>query len=52
MTIKKLDVLSVDFDWIISLKHQEELLRYIIPIVYRHDDIYLGYTHDKIYPLF
>jgi|TARA_R100001126_G_scaffold102301_1_gene85746 hypothetical protein len=52
MTIKKLDVLSVDFDWIISLKHQEELLRYIIPIVYKHNNIHLGYTHDKIYPIF
>ena len=50
---KRLNILSVDFDWIVSLKCQEELLRYIIPVVYKHNkDIHIAYTHDKIYPLF
>ena len=49
---KKLNILSIDFDWIQNLKQQEELLSYIIPIVYKHDNVSSAYTHDKIYPLF
>ena len=52
MTTKKLDILSVDFDWIINSRQQEELLVFLIPIVYSHKDITLSYSHDKIYPLF
>jgi|TARA_E500000318_G_C3429427_1_gene160507 hypothetical protein len=52
MTIKKLDILSVDFDWIRNARQQEELLNFLIPIVYSYKDITLSYSHDKIYPIF
>ena len=52
MTTKKLDILSIDCDWIVSLKHQEELLSFIIPLLYKHNDIKLSLTHRDIYPLF
>jgi len=52
MTTKKLDILSIDFDWIHNLKQQEELLTFLIPIIYSHEDIILDYSHDKIYPIF
>jgi hypothetical protein len=52
MTTKKLNILSVDFDWITNLKQQEELLTFLIPIVYSHKDIILSYSHDNIYPIF
>jgi|TARA_R110002012_G_scaffold6913_1_gene32910 hypothetical protein len=50
--IKKLDILSVDFDWILNLKQQEELLSFLIPIIYKHNDITISLSHDKIYPIF
>ena len=52
MTINKFDILSVDFDWIQNLRQQEELLNYLIPLIYNHDNIILSYTHDKIFPFF
>jgi len=52
MTTKKLDILSIDCDWIHNLKQQEELLTFLIPIIYSHEDIILSYSHDKIYPIF
>jgi len=52
MTTKKLDILSIDCDWIVSLKQQEELLSFIIPLLYTHDNIKLSLTHKDIYPLF
>ena len=50
--IKKLDILSVDFDWIWNLKQQEDLLSFIVPIIYSHNDITMALSHEKIYPLF
>ena len=41
MTINKFDILSVDFDWIQNLRQQEELLNYLIPLIYNHDNIIL-----------
>ena len=52
MTLKKLDILSIDFDWITNLKQQEELLSFLIPIIYNNKNIITTYLHDKIYPLF
>jgi hypothetical protein len=52
MTTKKLDILSIDCDWITSLRQQEELLSFIIPLLYTHSDIKLSLTHKDIYPLF
>ncbi len=49
---KKLDILSVDFDWILNLKQQEELLSFIIPIIYNHSNITMSLSHDNIYPIF
>jgi hypothetical protein len=50
--IKKLDILSIDFDWITNARQQQELLTFIIPMLQNHSDITLALTHDKIYPLF
>ena len=52
MTLKKLDILSIDCDWITNLKQQEELLSFLIPIIYNNKNIITTYLHDKIYPLF
>ena len=52
MTLKKLDILSIDFDWITNLKQQEELLSFLIPIIYNNKNIITTYSHEKIYPLF
>tara|TARA_A100001201_G_scaffold79092_1_gene70860 strand:+ start:559 stop:1071 length:513 start_codon:yes stop_codon:yes gene_type:complete len=49
---KKLDILSVDCDWIISLKQQEELLNFVIPLLYTHDNVITSLVHDTIYPIF
>jgi hypothetical protein len=50
--MKKLNILSVDCDWITNLKQQEELLSFIIPLIYNHTDIKISYSHKDIYPLF
>ena len=47
----KLNILSIDCDWVLSLKHQEELLGFLIPLLYTHEDITLSLTHRDIYPL-
>tara|TARA_S200002703_G_scaffold53621_1_gene46372 strand:- start:226 stop:756 length:531 start_codon:yes stop_codon:yes gene_type:complete len=52
MGIKKLNILSVDCDWVRSLKHQEELLSFVLPFLFNCDEIYLSYYHHEIYPLF
>ena len=52
METKKLSILSIDCDWITSLKQQEELLSFVIPIIYNHTDIKTAYSHKDIYPLF
>jgi hypothetical protein len=52
MEIKKLNILSVDCDWVRSLKHQEELLSFVLPFLFNSDEIYLSYYHHEIYPLF
>ena len=52
MIIKKLDILSIDFDWILNLRQQEDLLSFVIPIINSHDNITMELSHDKIYPLF
>tara|TARA_R100001530_G_C4203707_1_gene125465 strand:- start:45 stop:542 length:498 start_codon:yes stop_codon:yes gene_type:complete len=49
---KKLDILSIDCDWIINFKQQEELLSFAIPIIYNHADVKTAYSHKEIYPLF
>jgi len=50
--MKKINILSVDCDWITNIKQQEELLGFIIPIIYDHTDIITTYSHTEIYSLF
>ena len=50
--LKKLNILSIDCDWITNLKQQEELLSFAIPILYNHTNIKTAYSHKDIYPLF
>ena len=50
--MKKINILSLDCDWITNIKQQEELLSFIIPIIYDHTDIVTTYSHNEIYPLF
>ena len=52
MTTKKLNILSIDCDWITNLKQQEDLLSFMIPIIYSHNDVTVALSHDKIYSLF
>ena len=47
----QLNVLSVDCDWVLSLKHQEELLSFLIPLLYTHKDMTVSLTHKDIYLL-
>ncbi len=49
---KKLDILSIDFDWILNLRQQVELLSFLIPKINNHKNITMSLSHDKIYPLF
>tara|TARA_R100001163_G_C5067934_1_gene207511 strand:+ start:2248 stop:2745 length:498 start_codon:yes stop_codon:yes gene_type:complete len=49
---KKLNILSIDFDWILNARQQEDLLSFLIPIIYKHKDIIMALSHDKIYTLF
>ena len=49
---KIFNILSIDCDWVRSLKHQEDLLSFLIPILTDGKEIHLAYDHDKIYPLF
>jgi len=49
---KKLNILSIDCDWVISLRHQEDLLSFTIPLLFKHENIILDYSHDKIYTHF
>mgnify|MGYP003146866738 FL=1 len=51
-TIKRLSILSIDCDWITNFKQQEDLLSFLIPLIYSNKDIVLTLSHDKIYPLF
>ena len=50
--IKKLDILSIDCDWILSLKQQEELLSFIIPLLYTHTNVITSLVHHTMYPMF
>ena len=52
MKTKKLNILSIDCDWILNLKQHEELLSFSIPIIYNHTDIKTAYSHRDIYTLF
>ena len=49
---KIFNILSIDCDWVRSLKHQEDLLSFLIPILIDGKEIHLAYDHDKIYSLF
>tara|TARA_R100000951_G_scaffold34367_1_gene29248 strand:+ start:57 stop:572 length:516 start_codon:yes stop_codon:yes gene_type:complete len=51
-TTKKLNILSIDCDWIKNFKQQEDLLSFIIPLIYSHEDVVLALSHVKIYSLF
>jgi hypothetical protein len=50
--LKKINILSLDCDWITNPRQQEDLLVFMIPIIYNHTDIVTTYSHSEIYPLF
>jgi len=52
MNNKQFNILSIDFDWIQSLKHQQELLTYIFKNIDTNKDIVFSNDHDAIYTLF
>jgi hypothetical protein len=52
MTTKELNILSIDFDWIKTLKHQQELLTYLFKNINTNKDIVFSNDHINIYPLF
>jgi len=49
---KKLNILSIDCDWVQSLRNQQDLISFIIPLLFKHSEIILDYDHHKIYPHF
>lgn len=49
---ESLDILSVDFDWILDARQQEDLLSFIIPIIYNHKNVTINYRHKEIHTLF
>jgi hypothetical protein len=50
--IKIQNILSIDFDWIESLKDMEELIVYINKNIDKDKKIIFSYYHDNIYSLF
>ena len=50
--IKIQNILSIDFDWVESLKDIEELIVYINKNVNKDKKITFSYYHDNIYSLF
>jgi len=50
--IKIQNILSIDFDWVESLKDMEELIVYINKNVNKDKKITFSYYHDNIYSLF
>jgi len=42
------NVLSVDCDWVLSLKHQIELLSFLLPILNSNKKIIFDYNHHNI----
>jgi hypothetical protein len=50
--VKIQNILSIDFDWIESLKDMEELIVYIYKNINKDKKIIFSYYHDNIYPLF
>lgn len=46
--IDKYNVLSIDCDWVGTLKHQTELLSFLIPILNKHDKIIFSHNHHDI----
>jgi len=46
--INKYSVLSIDCDWILSLKHQYELFKYLIPVLNKYKTIKFSYNHHDI----
>ena len=54
MKNKKLNILSVDFDWITNLNQTEELLSFLIPILEGRPrkTIYLAFHHHHINQIF
>ena len=45
---QKFNVLSVDCDWVFSLKHQAELLSFLIPILNKNNNIKFSHDHHDI----
>jgi len=52
MKEKKLNILSVDCDWIQNLKSQQDLISFVIPLLFKDSEIILNYDNHKIYPYF
>jgi hypothetical protein len=50
--IKELNILSVDFDWVVTLKHQQELLTYLFKNIDTNKDIIFSNNHIDMYSLF
>jgi len=46
--LKKYRVLSIDCDWVLTLKHQTDLLSFLIPILNNHNKIFFSYMHHDI----
>jgi|TARA_R100000482_G_C5076355_1_gene123869 hypothetical protein len=52
VAIKKLDILSIDCDWIRCERTQQDFLSFVIPFLFNNSNIVLAYNHDKIIPIF
>ena len=52
MKEKKLNILSIDCDWVRCLRTQQDLISFVVPLLFNNSDIILSYDHHKIYPYF
>ena len=49
---KKLNILSIDCDWVRDMRGQQDLLSFTIPLLFKNSEIILGDDHQEIYPHF
>ena len=50
--IKKLNVLSIDCDWIRCERTQQDFMSFVVPLLFNNSNIILNYHHDKIFSHF
>jgi len=52
MKEKKFNILSIDCDWVRCMRTQQDLISFLIPLIFKNSNIIMDYDHDKIYSHF